>query len=104
VSSQKGESVTEILRMLCPHVNGMYIFTPYLEPRREDLTSFGLGTHKQSESEHFPRPAVGRIPQLTHSSHSYLRFFLGDEVVSSRRIVLSELSEPHVTQTEKHLE
>jgi hypothetical protein len=75
VSSQKGESVTEILRMLCPHVNGMYIFTPYLELGHEDLTSFGLGTHKQSESEHFPRPAVGGLPH-THSFQSFLSSFL----------------------------
>jgi hypothetical protein len=42
VSSQKSESGTEILGMLCLHVNGMYIFTTYLEVECEDLTSFRL--------------------------------------------------------------
>jgi hypothetical protein len=41
---------------------------------------------------------------LTHLSYYPFHTFLGDEVVSSRSFVVSDLSEPHVTQTEKHLE
>jgi hypothetical protein len=54
MSSQEGKSGTEILRILCVHVTGMNIFTLYLDGGREDLTSFDLGTRKQSESENFP--------------------------------------------------
>jgi hypothetical protein len=104
MSSQKGEPGADILRRLCAHVTGMNIFTLYLEVGRDDLASLISRHANRVNLKIFQRLQRFEHHILIHLNHFHFRLSLNHEVVSSRSTIFANLSEPHVTQTGKHLE